>query len=72
MADDITVVRDCGQYAEGPSGLAIRVWDYGEEINEIFVYDQEVPVFLAEIYHALTTEQRASLNQIIDAEEVAP
>lgn len=72
MIADIRVVRDCGQYAEGPSGLSVRVWDYGEEINEIFVYDQEVPVFLAEIYHALTTEQRASLNQIIDAEEVAP
>lgn len=72
MAVDITVVRDCGQYAEGPSGLSVRLWDHSEEINEIFVYDQDVPVFLAEIYHALTKEQRASLNQIIDAEEVAP
>jgi glycyl-tRNA synthetase alpha subunit len=45
MIADIRVVRDCGQYTEGPSGLSVRVWDYGEEINEIFVYDQEVPVF---------------------------
>ena len=72
MAVDITVVRDCGQYAEGPSGLSVRVWDHGEEINEIFIWDREVPEFLAEIYHTLTPEQRASLNQIIDAEEVAP
>ena len=72
MIADIRVVRDCGQYAEGPSGLSITVWDHGEEINEIFIWDREVPEFLAEIYHTLTPEQRATLNQIIDAEEVAP
>ena len=41
MIADIRVVRDCGQYTEGPSGLSITVWDHGEEINEIFIWDLE-------------------------------
>jgi len=40
MIADIRVVRDCGQYTEGPSGLSITVWDHGEEINEIFIEKQ--------------------------------
>ena len=76
---DISVVRDCGQYYDSKTeknnlrdGIAIKLFDRGEEINELFIYDMDVPVFLAETYHALTQSERATLAQIIDAEEVAP
>lgn len=76
---DISVVRDCGQYYDSKTrknslreGIVIKLFDRGDVINEIFIYDIDVPVFLAETYHALTQAEHAILAQIIDAEEVAP
>ncbi|MFA5739196.1 MAG: hypothetical protein WC902_10455 [Bacteroidales bacterium] len=67
---EISVAREHGQYCDGLEGLSIKLSHDGEELNEIFVYDQDIPVFLANLYRALTQEQRMLLAQIKDAEEV--
>jgi hypothetical protein len=68
---ELAVAREEGQYDGGEQGLAIKLLHEGEELNEIFVYDRDVPAFLAHLVRALSPEQRTALAQIMDAEEVA-
>ena len=68
---EISVTHERGPYAGGHCGISFKVVQDDEILNEIFVYDQEVAPLLAELYRALTSEQRTTLSQIIDAEEVA-
>ena len=69
---DLSFDRERGQYGGCPDGLAIRFYHNDEELNEIFVYDQDVPVFLEALCGALTPEQRGLLGNILDVGEVAP
>ncbi len=67
----ISVSREEGQYGGGEPGLAIKLSQDGEELNEIFVYDHDAAPFLAQLVRALTPEQKAVLAQIMEAEGVA-
>lgn len=69
---DLSFDRERGQYGGCPDGLAIRFYHNNEELSEIFVYDQDVPVFLEALCGALTPEQRGLLGNILDVVEATP